>query len=61
MFVLSFENGDHDPTINSFDEYYMPLLEIKDFNTLANNEPFFNQPLKNTKKQEAFENRNLKK
>ena len=27
LFVLSFKNGDNDPTRNSFDEYYMPLLE----------------------------------
>ena len=26
LFVLSFKNGDDDPTRNSFDEYYMPLI-----------------------------------
>ena len=26
LFVLSFENGDDDPRINSFDKYYMSLL-----------------------------------
>ena len=61
LFVISFKNGDDDTTINSFDEYYMPLLEIKDFNTLTNNKTFFNQPLKSNNKQEAFENRNVKK
>ena len=25
----------------------MPLIEIKDFNTLIDNKQFFNQPLKN--------------
>ena len=25
--VLSFKNGDDDPARNSFDEYYMPLVE----------------------------------
>ena len=41
------------PTRNSFDEYYMPLVEIKDFNALIDNKPFFDQPVKN--KQEAYE------
>ena len=34
LFVLSFENGDDEPTRNSFDKYHMPLIEIKDFNAL---------------------------
>ena len=51
LFVLSFKNVNDDPTRNSFDEYYMPLVEIKDFNALINNMPFFDQPIKN--KQEA--------
>ena len=40
LFVPSFKNGDNDPVINSFDEYYMPLPEIKDFNALLDNKPF---------------------
>ena len=32
----------------------MPLVEIKDFNALIDNKPFFDQPVKN--KQEAYEN-----
>ena len=35
-FVLSFKNGNDDPTRNYFGEYYMPLVEIKDFNGLIN-------------------------
>ena len=31
----------------------MPLVEIKDFNVLIDNKPFFDQPVKN--KQEAYE------
>ena len=31
----------------------MPLLEIKDFNLLIGNKPFFDQPIKN--KQEEYE------
>ena len=40
LFVLSFKNGNDDPTKNYFDEYYMPLVKIKDFNALINNKPF---------------------
>ena len=53
MFVLSFKNSTDDPTRNSFDKYSMPLVEIKDFNTLIDNKPFFNQPVKN--KQKVYE------
>ena len=37
LFVLSFKNGDDDPTRNYFHEYYIPLVEIKDFNALTDN------------------------
>ena len=53
LFVLPIKNGNDDPTIDYFDKYYIPLVEIKDFNTLINNKPFFDQPVKN--KQEAYE------
>ena len=53
LFVLSFKNGDDDPVRNSFDECYMPLVEIKGFNALIANKPFFNQTVKNT--QESYE------
>ena len=43
----------NNPTRNNFDKYYMLLVEIKDFNSLIGNEPFFDQPVKN--KQEAHE------
>ena len=52
LFLLSFKNGDNDPKRNSFDKYYMPLVEIKDFNALTDNKSFFDQPIKN--KQEAY-------
>ena len=45
MFVLLFQNGNDDPTRNSFDKYYMPLVEIKDFNPLIDKKPFFDQPI----------------
>ena len=40
LFVLSFKNGDNDPTRDSCNKYYMPLVEIKDFNALVDNKPF---------------------
>ena len=40
-FVLSFKDGDDDPTKKIFDKYYMALVEIKYFNALIDNEPFF--------------------
>ena len=52
-FVHLFKNCDDDPTIKSFDEYYMLLVEIKDFNVLIDSKPFFDQPVKN--EQEAYE------
>ena len=40
LFVLSFKNGNDDPPRYSFNKYYMPLVEIKDFNVLIDNKPF---------------------
>ena len=53
LFVLPFKNGNDDPTINYFDKYYIPLVEIKGFNALIDNKPFLNKPVKS--KQEAYE------
>ena len=55
LFILSFKNGDNDPTRGSFDKCYMPLVEIKYFNPVIYNKPFFDQPVKN--EQEAYEKR----
>ena len=33
-----------------FDQYYIPLVEIKDFNALIDNKTFFDQPAKANKK-----------
>ena len=46
LFVLAFENDNH-RTIH--DRYYLPNVEIKDYNTLINGENFFDQPIKNNK------------
>ena len=34
---------------DSFNEYYIPFVEIKDFNVLIENKPFFDQPVNNKK------------
>ena len=54
LFVLSFENGNDNPTRDSFDRYYMSLIEIKGFNTLIDNKTFFDQPVK--KKYVSYKN-----
>ena len=40
LFGLSFKNGENDPTRIYFDKYYMPLVEIDDFDALVDNKPF---------------------
>ena len=57
LFVLSFEN-EEDRT--SFSKYYVPKVEIKDFNVLINEKSFFDVSVKN--KEEAYEKiRNINK
>ena len=46
LFVLSFEN-EKDRT--SFSEYYVPNVQIKDFNVLIDGKSFFDMPMKNGK------------
>ena len=53
LFVLSFENVDNNLRRNSFNKYYMPLVETNYFYALIYNKPIFDQPVKN--KQEAYE------
>ena len=50
LFVLTFENKD-DRT--SFSKYYVPKVEIKDFNLFTDGKPFSEIPVKN--KEEAYE------
>ena len=40
LFVLAFENDTHD-------RYYLPNVEIKDYNIMINGENLFDQPIKN--------------
>ena len=46
LFVLAFENDNH-RTVD--DRYYLPTVEIKDYNIVINGENFFDQPIKNNK------------
>ena len=46
LFVLAFEN---DSQRTSHSNYYLPNVEIKDYNIMINGENFFDQPIKNNK------------
>ena len=46
LFVLALEN---DNDRKSDGEYYLPTVEIKDYNIVINGENFFDQPIKNKK------------
>ena len=46
LFVLAFEG---DPQRTSHEAYYLPNVEIKDYNIMINGENFFDQPIKNDK------------
>ena len=51
LIVLSFKNDDKESTrteatIKLFTNYYIPLVDIKHFNALFDNKPFFDQPIK---------------
>ena len=46
LFAVSCILGRNLPKRNSFNRQYLPLVEIKDFNALIDNKPFFDQPVK---------------
>ena len=46
LFVLAFEN---DTQRTSHSGYYLPNVEIKNYNVMINGENLFNQPIKNNK------------
>ena len=46
LFALAFEN---DNQRTSYKRYYIPTVEIKDYNIMINEENFFDQPIKNNK------------
>ena len=54
LFVLSFERTeDHKDNRDSFSHYYVPKVQIKDFNVLNDGRSFFDLPVKN--EEEAYE------
>ena len=48
LFILAFENDDQRISNNS---YYIPNLEIKDYNVMIDGKNFFDQPVKNFHKE----------
>ena len=44
IYFFSFKNSNSDPTRISFDKNYMPLVEIKGFNALIENNPYLINP-----------------
>ena len=50
LFVLAFENEEDR---SSFSKYYTPTIEIKDYNVLIDQKPFFEIPIKN--KEETYQ------
>ena len=53
LFVLSFTRDNAGDKGDSFSHYYVPNVEIKDFNVLIDGKSFFNLPVKN--EEEAYE------
>ena len=52
FFVLSFARNNAGDNRDSFSDYYVPKVEIKDFNVLIDGKSFFDLPVKN---EEAYE------
>ena len=50
LFILAFENEEDR---SSFSKYYTPTVEIKDYNVLIDEKPFFEIPIKN--KEETYQ------
>ena len=53
LFVLPFERNIIRDERDSFSDYYVPKVEIKDFNVLSDGKSFFDLPVKN--EEEAYE------
>ena len=53
LFVLSFSRNNEGHRRDSFSHYYVPNVEIKDFNVLTDGKSFFDLPVKN--EEEAYE------
>ena len=52
LFILSFARNTQEDRGDSFSHYYMPNVEIKDFNDLINGKSFFDLSVKN--EEEAY-------
>ena len=53
LFVLSFTRDNAGDNRDSFSDYYVPKVGIKDFNVLINEKWFYDLPVKN--EEEAYE------
>ena len=53
LFVLSFSRNNNTDNRDSFSDYYVPNVEIKDFNVLTDEKSFFDLPVKN--EEETYE------
>ena len=53
LFVLSFPRNNNTDSRYSYSNYYVPKVEIKDFNALIDGKSFFDLPVKN--EEEAYE------
>ena len=53
LFVLSFSRNNNTDNRDSFSHYYVPNIEIKDFNVLIDGKSFFDLPVKN--EEETYE------
>ena len=53
LFIFSFERNVIGDNRDSISHYYVPNIEIKDFNVLVDEKSFFDLPVKN--KEEAYE------
>ena len=53
LFVFSFPRNNNTDSRYSFLNYYVPKVEIKDFNVLINGKSFFDLPVKN--EEQAYE------
>ena len=53
LFVLLFTRDNAGDNRNSFSHYYVPNVEIKDFNVLVDGKRFFDLPVKN--EEEVYE------
>ena len=47
LFVLSFPRNNNTDSRYSFSNYYVPKVQIKDFNVLIDGKSFFNMSVKN--------------